>query len=130
MLRPLLAFACIVAIALDARGAAADPPGPIYPIYVTLVGQGAVRVRLTAGVVAPCDSSDDAPVYDGWLAPGRYRFFVTTRSVCMQHTWGAFRDDGGDWSTPAILPTAKRTRRFSGSIVPYEIRLSTEAPYA
>jgi len=126
LIRAFPAFAFIAAIALGTLDAHAEP---LAPIYVTVVGQGAVRVLLAAGVVAPCDSSDNEPVYDGWLAPGRYRFYLASRSVCMQHTFGEFRDAGGAWSTPAILPTAFARRR-RGQLVPFEIRISTDAPYA
>ncbi len=125
MVRSLLPLACIAAIAFGSSEVRAEP---LAPIYVTVVGQGAVRVRLTGGVVAPCDSADDAPVYEGWLEPGRYRFYSPSRSVCMQHTWGESRD--GEWSTPAILPTVVRLRRWSGTLVPFEIRISTERPYS
>jgi hypothetical protein len=73
------------------------------PVYVTVVGHGFIRFRLSAGVVAPCDSLDDRMLFDGSLAPGRYAFSTGAWSVCYQHTSGALREV--DWSTARIQPT-------------------------
>ena len=125
MPRRLLSFACAGALSLvvsDLRAA------PVVPVYVAVEGQGAIRVRLTAGVVAPCDSSSDDPVYDGWLAPGRYVFYTPSWNVCMQHTFGVSRE--GEWSTPVILPTVQAIGWRRRGRKPLEITLSTEAPFA
>jgi hypothetical protein len=73
------------------------------PIYVTVLGQGITRFRMSAGVAAPCDSLRNRMLFDGSLAPGRYAFSTGAWSVCYEYTSGAFRQ--ANWSTSRIQPT-------------------------
>jgi hypothetical protein len=66
-------------------------------IEVRVLGQGAVRVRLAEGRVVPCDSGENRPISTEWIAPGPPRFFrAASQCVCVEHTYGSFRDS--EWS--------------------------------
>jgi len=99
------------------------PPRQIVPINLAVVGQGAIRVRLAAGVTTPCSSSNDKPIFDGSLTPGQYVFRTAAPSGCVEHTFGQFRDN--QWSSPLILATLVETRNGSRLL---NVTLSTEAP--
>jgi hypothetical protein len=88
------------------------------PVFVTVVGHGAIRFRLAAGATAPCDSSNNRMVFDGWLEPGRYEWGTGSNLVCFQNTSGAFRKS--DWSEAWFVSTVMRHGR------PTEIAVSTE----
>jgi hypothetical protein len=89
------------------------------PVFVTVVGRGAIRLRIAAGVTAPCDSSENRMLFDGWVGPGRYRWETRASFVCYQHTAGALREL--DWSESRLVPTTmKRSWR------PMEILVSTD----
>ncbi len=80
----------VVLFSSDAR--AAEP----VPVYVTVIGEGSIRVLLSAGAIKPCDSLSGKPIFDGWLASGRtYVFSSSEIVVCERHTYGAMR--AGDW---------------------------------
>jgi hypothetical protein len=88
------------------------------PVIVTVVGRGAIRLRLAAGVTAPCDSSSNRMLFDGWVEPGRYQWETGSNTVCYQYTSGALREQ--DWSVSSIVPTWRKARR------PWEILVSTD----
>jgi hypothetical protein len=91
------------------------------PIFVTIVGHGAIRFRLAGGPVAPCDSADNHMLFDGWLEPGKYAFATGSDVVCYQYTSGAFRE--ANWSTSRVAATTAgtKTRRW-----PLAIEVSTD----
>jgi hypothetical protein len=88
------------------------------PVFVTIVGQGVIRLRLAEGVTAPCDSSENRMLFDGRLGPGRYRWDTGAMNVCFQHTSRALPDS--DWSDSRIIATVIRRHG------PAEIVVSTE----
>ena len=92
--------------------------GADRPVFVTVVGQGVIRLRLAAGITAPCDSSDNRMIFDGRIGPGRYRWDTGAKDVCYQHTSRALPDS--DWSESQVVSTTWRSSR------PREIVLSTE----
>jgi hypothetical protein len=109
---PLLAIATSF-VTVPARA------GADRPVFVVVVGQGAIRVRLAAGVVAPCDSHDNRMIFDGWLEVGRHSWTTDADFVCFQHTSGALRES--DWSVSRLVSTVTpRPAR------PMEIRVSTD----
>ena len=87
------------------------------PVFVTIVGQGVIRLRLAVGITAPCNSSENRMLFDGRIGPGRYRWDTGARDICYQHTSRALPDS--DWSESRVIPT---TTRFG----PPEILLSTD----
>ncbi len=91
--------------------------GADFPVSVVVVGHGAIRVRLAAGRVAPCDSHENRMLFDGWVGVGTYSWATGTDFVCFQHTSGALREQ--DWSTSQLIPTVLRKG-------PAEIRVSTD----
>jgi hypothetical protein len=76
------------------------------PVLVSVVGHGAIRLRLAAGITAPCDSSENRMIFDGWVAPGTYRWDTSANNICYEHTFGALRES--DWSTSRVVSTTKR----------------------
>ena len=111
-----LAFGIIASSVTDRADAQAD-----RPVFVTVVGHGAIRFRLAVGGVAPCDSGYNRMLFDGRLEPGRYAFATGANVVCYQHTAGALREV--DWSASQVVPTltGSRFRRW-----PTEITVSTD----
>ena len=93
------------------------------PVFVTVVGHGAIRFRLAAGATAPCDSSENRMLLDAWLGPGRYEWGTGANDVCYQHTSGALRE--ADWSESLVVPTAMGRGRGRPT-TPTEIVVSTD----
>jgi hypothetical protein len=111
-----LVIALALGIAAITPAADADA-GADRPVFVTVVGKGHIRLRLAVGITAPCDSTENRMLFDGRLAPGRYRWDTGAQDVCYQHTSGALPDS--DWSVSRVISTT--TRRG-----PREILISTE----
>jgi hypothetical protein len=107
-----------MALALTAFTVAAGAEaGADRPVFVTIVGQGVIRLRLAAGITAPCDSSDNRMLFDGRVGPGRYRWDTGASNICYQQTSRALPDS--EWSESRVISTTSRTG-------PREIVLSTE----
>jgi hypothetical protein len=112
------ARAVVIALTIAALTAVARAEaGDDRPVFVTIVGQGVIRLRLAAGITAPCDSSENRMLFDGPIGPGRYRFDTGARDVCYQYTSRALPDS--DWSVSRVISTT--TRRG-----PLEIQLSAD----
>lgn len=75
----------------------------LYPVWLTILGQGAIRFRMTAGQTMPGDSGASGKIFDGWLSPGEYTLLSPRVSICYQQTHGAFREV--DW-TGAVCTSA------------------------
>jgi hypothetical protein len=101
----------IAALSLVHRANAETP----RPVLVTIVGHGSIRLRLAAGVTAPCDSSENRMIFDGWLAPGTYTWETGANDVCYQHTSGALREQ--DWSESRIVSTVMGKRRYRPTVI-------------
>ena len=89
-----------VALALFPRNVHADR---VETVFVSIVGNGAIRFRLAEGLTVPCDSSRNRVTFDGWLTPGHYAFPTLSKTVCYEHTYGAFREV--NWSQGRVLRT-------------------------
>jgi hypothetical protein len=83
----------------------------LYPVWVTVSGQGAIRFRMTAGTTAPDDSAASGKIFDNWLAPGEYTLMTPSVSICYQHTHGAFREI--NWTTARCLSAIEGRRRLA-----------------
>jgi hypothetical protein len=113
------AVALALAIAANVPGYRHDT-GAARPVFVVVVGHGAIRVRLAAGApvpTIPCDSSENRMIFDGWLGVGRYLWATGVDRVCYEHTRGALRES--DWSPSYVVPTITRKG-------PAEIQISTD----
>ena len=113
--RAVVALALAIAAFTGVQPAEA---GADRPVFVTIMGQGVIRLRLAAGVTAPCDSSENRMLFDGRIGPGTYRWETGARDICYQHTSGALPDS--DWSESRVISTTMR----AGS--PRTIWLSTD----
>jgi hypothetical protein len=93
------AFALVLGTAAlgDARAESEIP----VPVVVTMLGPSAVRVRVSAGMAMPCDSSESRVIIDGKYAPGEVPQATSTEDcVCVQHTYEPFADT--DWSNAKL----------------------------
>lgn len=89
-------FACGVA-----HAAAPQAPFPFAPVYVSVLGSQAIRVRIWAGNVMPCDSGV-AKLLDAKVKPGfEATLWTDAQSVCIEHTSAPFPDVG--WSAPRVV---------------------------
>ncbi|HEX7670471.1 MAG TPA: hypothetical protein VF395_12840 [Polyangiaceae bacterium] len=74
---------------------------PVLPVVVSSVGPKAMRLRVAAGIVAPCSSPSNTPLFEGGIAPGQRVVLGTTGNcVCTEHTYGDFPD--ANWSEALI----------------------------
>lgn len=94
------------------------------PVYVSVVGSGSIRVRVAAGDTVPCDSSRNAPLFDGLMSAGTTTQLQSPYAcICEQHTHGAFREV--DWTTSQIW--CQQIDPRTGLFVPYiAITVSSE----
>jgi hypothetical protein len=70
-------------------------------IVANLAGPRSVRVEIAAGVVNPCDSSWNVPLYRGKMNPGDVIFLQSPAScICWRQTYDNFPDT--NWSTSRI----------------------------
>jgi len=123
--RLVLIGALVASAALLAAGEGrARPP---LAVTLTVVGQGAVHVRLAEGQVAPCDSTSDRPLLDRWLQPGTsLALSVSSACVCVEHTYGSF--PGEEWSPGRVLCGEAPSRRNPRPDPVLRIVLSSDAP--
>jgi hypothetical protein len=98
------------------------------PVVVSVVGKGVIRVRVADGTSLPCDSSTNHVLFDGHVKAGdKISLASKAGSVCVDHTYGSFRESqwagGTIWSGARYKPWSSRQpeRVIRGS-------LSTEAP--
>lgn len=77
-------------------------PAPI-PIVLRNKANGGVRVRVAAGIVAPCDSSSDTPMYSAKLEPGAVVNLALWdgECICVEHTQPPFTEV--DWMSGRIF---------------------------
>ena len=79
--------------ARDAAARIPPPPPPPAPVTLVVAGPVALRVRLTAGVGMPCDSSMNQKVFDDKAKPGfASTWLVSSTCFCVEHTTIAFPD--------------------------------------
>lgn len=121
-LRPALALIAF-AIVGDARAQTATP------MLVRVFGEGTVRVRISEwrGRFDECDDHRDRFIFDGRMTAGEVTWMSSpTSCVCMQHTWGGFRDI--QWSGAQMLCPYDRRRYGGGYETFIRVDVSTEHP--
>jgi hypothetical protein len=123
-MRRWLLLAILAAAGFSAGDVSAAVP---LPVVISVVGQGAVRLRVASGHVAPCDSSEDHVVLDNWVRAGDVlSLALNDECACIEHTYGSFRE--AQWSLSAIAcrPAPTRFRRVVDPVV--RVRVSTDQP--
>jgi hypothetical protein len=129
-MRPV-ALSLLSSLLLVAWPSDSDAQTAGVPVYVSVQGSGKIKVRIAAGVSAPCDASSNLPLFDGELRAGdKIELRSPGWSACVQHTFGAFRQVG--WSTPVIVgPRCLRWggRRCASSEGFLRVELSTSAAF-
>lgn len=68
---------------------------------VTIVGKGSIRLVVADGASRPCEASDNHVLFDGHARAGEeLKLTSATGSVCVDHTYGAFRES--QWAGASI----------------------------
>jgi hypothetical protein len=118
-----LSFMCAF---VASHSASADDAPPIAPIEVTVVGEGAVRVRIAEGTTAPCDSPDDKPLINALVRPNKPPLVVPTEAmcVCWEQTYYPFTDLG--WSPTHV---ACRPMECGPSAKPKKCKVLMSTPW-
>ncbi len=99
-MRPVLAFLSALAATIASRDVAAET-APKTPVVVTVVGHGSIRLVVADGAQRPCDSSDNHVLFSGRVsADEKVKLESTTGSVCVDHTYGKFRES--QWAGATI----------------------------
>jgi hypothetical protein len=66
---------------------------PKTPVRVDVVGHGAVWLLVADGASRPCEASDNRVLFKGRVDAGAsITLESATGSVCVDHTYGAFRE--------------------------------------
>ena len=98
LVRLLLALSLPIAM-LPAGDAAADG---VAAVVITMLGPGAVRIRIARGNTFPCDSGDNRLLIEGKYRPGDVvRTSTPDRCLCVQQTYEPFSDV--DWSASSMV---------------------------
>jgi hypothetical protein len=94
------ATAVLVMAPFAARDSAAETSGKAA-VVVTVVGEGSIRLLVADGAHRPCDVSDNHVLFDGHADAGdELKLTSTSGSVCVDHTYGAFRES--QWAGASI----------------------------
>jgi hypothetical protein len=124
-----LLFAAALAIAsLVAAATVAQTAPKSCPIVVDVVGHGEILVIVADGTTRPCDASNNRVLFNGRAKAGdQIKAVSTTGAVCVDHTYGTFRQS--QWAGPAIWSAGGRSR-FGSAPSPKQIEgtVSTDAP--
>jgi len=85
-------------------------------------------VLVADGTTKPCDSSDNHVLFKGHAKAGdQIKLVSTTGAVCVDHTYGAFRES--QWAGPSIWSAGPRPLFGSRpSPAALEGAVSTDAP--
>lgn len=95
----LLSVLLLLVTMLSAGDAVADS---VTPVVITLLGPGAVRVRLAEGRSFPCDSGDNHRLVEGKFKSGVVvRTTTPEHCLCFQQTYEPFSD--ADWSLSSLV---------------------------
>ena len=104
--RVVVLLLVLSAALLVAEDGAALPP---FPMSLSVVGRGAIHVRVAEGRVAPCTSMSNRPLLDEWLRAGTsLSLSINDACVCVEHTYGTFRDT--QWSPGSVRCGASTSR--------------------
>ena len=119
--RRVLALVALVAlVAFAPRQSAADDDA--IPVSVTVRGAGEIWLVVTDGMSRPCEASDDRMLFKARVRAGDViKLESRSGSVCVDHTYGSFRET--QWAGATIWSGATwgPTRALSGSV-------STDSP--
>jgi hypothetical protein len=107
-------LAVLLTLALVAVSARADDPSTA--VVVSVVGTGHIRLVVADGVSKPCDSSNNKLLLSKEVNAGdEIHLAAASGSVCVDHTYGAFRDSqwagASVWSGARFVPSESTTLR-------------------
>jgi hypothetical protein len=119
-----------------ADAASPQAPFPVAPVYVSVTGSHAIRLRIWAGNAMPCDSGL-AKLLDAKVKPGfETTLWTDAQSVCVEQTDATFPDVG--WSAPKIIfrnaiclkwiGSGKYRRCDQWAIVPVNVAVTSNPP--
>jgi hypothetical protein len=95
-------LAWMVVLPMSALAAGDAFASSVTPVVITMLGPGAVRLRVAKGSTLPCDSGDNQMLVEGKFAPGELvRTSTPEACVCVQQTYEPFPDI--DWAEGALV---------------------------
>jgi hypothetical protein len=114
----LLVAGCFVLAAAAARDSSAESTAKT-PVTIGVVGKGSIRLLVADGAARPCDVSDNRVLFNGHVKAGdEIKVTSMTGSVCVDHTFGAFRES--QWAGASIWSGSGAgwtgTRSLAGSV--------------
>jgi hypothetical protein len=90
--REVLAAGLLLVASLGARDVAAEAPQKTE-VSVAVVGHGSIRLVVSDGATRPCESSNNPILFQGHVRAGdEIKLASSSGSVCVDHTYGAFRE--------------------------------------
>lgn len=108
-MRKALFVTALAAASFLTPGAPAQTAPKNIPVVVTVAGHGEIRVLLADGSTRPCDASDNRVLFNGHAKAGdQIKGISTTGAVCVDHTYGTFRES--QWAGPVIWSAGGRSR--------------------
>lgn len=117
-----LSILVVLLVPLLGRDAPADE-NPTTPVSATVVGHGSIRLVVADGSSRPCDASSNHMLFNAKATAGDViKLTSNTGSVCVDHTYGAFRDS--QWAGATIWSGA----RAWGSARAIKGTVSTDEP--
>ena len=70
-------------------------------VTVSVVGEGSIRLIVADGTARPCEDSDNRLLYNDHADAGQeIKLTSLSGSVCVDHTYGSFRDS--QWAGASI----------------------------
>jgi hypothetical protein len=98
--KDLLVVTFLAVGSFAARDSSAETT-PKTPVSVTVIGKGSIRLVVADGTARPCEVSDNHVLFDGHAKAGEeIKLASATGSVCVDHTYGAFRES--QWAGASI----------------------------
>jgi hypothetical protein len=108
-MRKLLFAATLALTCLLTPAAPAQTAPRTVPVLVNVAGHGEILVLLADGSTRPCDASDNRVLFKGSAKAGdQIKATSTTGTVCVDHTYGTFRES--QWAGPSIWSAGGRPR--------------------
>jgi hypothetical protein len=122
-----LPFAAVLAVATLLTPAAPAQTAPrTYPVSVGVVGSGEILVLVADGSTRPCDSSNNRVLFSARAKAGdQIQAVSTTGSICIDHTYGTFRET--QWAGPTLWSAGRRSR-YGQSRTDLKGTVSTDVP--
>jgi hypothetical protein len=95
------------------------------PVTISIVGEGEIMLLVADGNIRPCDSSDNHLLFKEHVKAGdEIKLASLTGAVCVDHTYGAFRES--QWAGASVW--GGHGARFGTSSSQLQGAVSTDVP--